>query len=125
MFLVVIDNLRLDQWRTIQPLLKDIFRTTENSSYVSILPTSTQYARNALFAGMMPADIQRLTPQYWKTEDDEGSKNQFEEEMLERLLGRLGVDGKTSYHKVTNLAAGKKLVDSFHETKGEVLTTEL
>ena len=122
-FLVVIDNLRLDQWSTIQPLLKDIFRTTENSSYVSILPTSTQYARNALFAGMMPADIQRLTPQYWKTEDDEGSKNQFEEEMLERLLGRLGVDGKTSYHKVTNLAAGKKLVDSFHETKGEVLTT--
>ena len=122
-YLVVIDNLRLDQWATIEPMLKDSFRTTENRSYLSILPTATQYARNALFAGMMPADIKRITPQYWRTEDDEGSKNQFEEELLEGLLGRLGIEGKTSYHKVTNLAAGRKLVDSFHETKGEVLTT--
>lgn len=122
-YLVVIDNLRLDQWMTIAPQLKDLFRVSENSSYLSILPTSTQYARNALFAGMMPADIQRITPQYWRTEDDEGSKNQFEEELLNGMLSRLGLDGKTSYHKVTNLAAGKKLVDSFHETKGEVLTT--
>ena len=122
-YLVVIDNLRLDQWQTIAPQLKDSFRVTENSSYLSILPTSTQYARNALFAGMMPADIQRITPQYWKTEEDEGSKNQFEEELLNGLLSRLGIEGKTSYHKVTNLAAGKKLADSFHETKGEVLTT--
>ncbi len=122
-YLVVIDNLRLDQWATIEPLLKDRFRTTQNKSYLSILPTSTQYARNALFAGMMPSDIQRLTPQYWRTEDDEGSKNQFEEELLNALLKRLEIEGKTSYHKVTNLTAGRKLVDSFHETKGEVLTT--
>ena len=122
-YLVVIDNLRLDQWETIAPLLKDSFRTAENRSYLSILPTATQYARNALFAGMMPADIQRLTPEYWRTEDDEGSKNQFEEQLLCRLIDRLGIEGKTSYHKVTNLAAGRKLVDSFHETKGEVLTT--
>ena len=81
-YLVVIDNLRLDQWETIAPLLKDSFRTAENRSYLSILPTATQYARNALFAGMMPADIQRLTPEYWRTEDDEGSKNQFEEQLL-------------------------------------------
>ena len=122
-YLVVIDNLRLDQWATIEPLLKDRFRTTQNKSYLSILPTSTQYARNALFAGMMPSDIQRLTPHYWRTEDDEGSKNQFEEELLNALLKRLEIEGKTSYHKVTNLTAGRKLVDTFHETKGEVLTT--
>ena len=54
---------------------------------------------------MMPADIQRLTPEYWRTEDDEGSKNLFEEQLLCRLIDRLGIEGKTSYHKVTNLAA--------------------
>ena len=122
-YLVVIDNLRLDQWQTIAPQLKDLFRTKENKSYLSILPTATQYARNALFAGMMPADIHRLTPEYWRSEEDEGSKNQFEKELLNSLLNRIGVEGKTSYHKVTNLAAGKKLADSFHETKGETLTT--
>jgi CheY-like chemotaxis protein len=122
-YLVVIDNLRLDQWRTIAPLLKDSFTTTENATYLSILPTATQYARNALFAGMMPADIQRLTPHWWRTEDDEGSKNMFEEQLLGELLKRLKIEGKTSYHKITNLTAGRKLVDSFHETKGEVLTT--
>ena len=79
---------------------------------MSIFTTATQYARNALFAGMMPADIHRLTPQYWRSEEDEGSKNQFEEELLNALLNRIGVEGKTSYHKVTNLAAGKKLADS-------------
>ena len=122
-YLVVIDNLRLDQWQTIAPQLKDLFRIKANNSYLSILPTSTQYARNALFAGMMPADIHRLTPQYWKSEEEEGPKNQFEEELLNALLNRIGVEGKTSYHKVTNLAAGKKLADTFHETKGEILTT--
>ena len=122
-FLVVIDNLRLDQWRTIEPMLKNIFSIVRDDKYMSILPTATQYARNALFAGMMPADIQRLHPEYWVTEEDEGSKNKYEAELLKSLLDRLGIEGKTSYHKVTNLAAGRKLADQFHETKGETLTT--
>ena len=122
-FLVVIDNLRLDQWRTIEPMLKNIFSIVRDDKYMSILPTATQYARNALFAGMMPADIQRLHPDYWITEEDEGSKNKYEAELLKSLLDRLGIEGKTSYHKVTNLAAGRKLADQFHETKGETLTT--
>ena len=122
-YLVVIDNLRLDQWKVIEPMLKHDFRVESNGSYMSILPTATQYARNALFAGMLPSEIQRLHPEWWRNEDDEGSKNQFEGEMLKELVSRLGVDGKISYHKVTNLDAGKKLLDTFHETKGEVLTT--
>jgi len=122
-YLVVIDNLRLDQWKSIEPLLKDSFTIEKDETYMSILPTATQYARNALFAGMMPADIERITPQWWKSEEDEGSKNQFEEKLLNNLLDRLNIEGKTSYHKVTNLTAGRKLLDTFHETKGEVLTT--
>jgi len=122
-YLVVIDNLRLDQWKSIAPLLKDSFTIEKDETYMSILPTATQYARNALFAGMMPADIERITPQWWKSEEDEGSKNQFEEKLLNNLLDRSLIEGKTSYHKVTNLSAGRKLLDTFHETKGEVLTT--
>ena len=122
-YLVVIDNLRLDQWKSIEPLLKDSFSIEKDETYMSILPTATQYARNALFAGMMPADIERITPQWWKSEEDDGSKNQFEEKLLGKLLERLKIEGKTSYHKVTNLTAGRKLLDTFHETKGEVLTT--
>lgn len=122
-YLVVIDNLRFDQWKVIEPLLKDDYRIESNESYMSILPTATQYARNALFAGMLPAEIQRLHPEWWRNEDDEGSKNQFEGHLLQKLVKRMGVEGKVSYHKVTNLEAGKKLLDTFHETKGEVLTT--
>jgi CheY-like chemotaxis protein len=122
-FLVVIDNLRLDQWRAIEPLLSDLFSVVIDDTYMSILPTATQYARNALFAGLLPADIKRLHPEWWTNEDEEGSKNKFEGQLLNELIKRLDIHGRTSYHKVTNLAAGRKLLDQFHETKGESLTT--
>tara|TARA_B110000459_G_scaffold204068_1_gene263950 strand:+ start:3599 stop:5176 length:1578 start_codon:yes stop_codon:yes gene_type:complete len=122
-FLVVIDNLRLDQWRAIEPLLSDMFSVVSDEKYMSILPTATQYARNSLFAGMLPSEIKRLHPEWWISEDEEGSKNKFEDKLLDELLQRLSIDGKTSYHKVANLAAGRKLLDQFHETKGESLTT--
>lgn len=122
-FLVVIDNLRLDQWRAIEPMLSDLFTVVKDDKYMSILPTATQYARNALFSGLLPADIKRLYPDWWIHEDAEGSKNKFEAQLLLELLKRLGIDGRTSYHKVANLASGRKLLDQFHETKGEILTT--
>ena len=121
-YLVVIDNLRLDQWKMIEPLLLNRFRVAHNETYFSMLPTATQYARNALFAGLSPAEIARVYPKYWVDEDAEGSKNKFEGELLQALLGRLGFDGKSSYHKITNLAAGKKMVDQFHQTHGNALT---
>jgi len=81
-FMVVIDNLRFDQWRTIQPKLKEFFRklkeffrVEEEELFYSILPTATHYARNAIFAGLMPSEIEKLHPNLWLNEDDEGGKN--------------------------------------------------
>src|SRR5436190_8520111 len=81
-FFVLIDNLRLDQWKTIQPIFAESFRILEEETFYSILPTATQYSRNAIFAGMLPVDIEKQFPNQWKNDDDEGSKNLYEEEFL-------------------------------------------
>ncbi len=112
-FMVVIDNLRFDQWRVIQPKLKEYFRSESEELFYAILPTATQYARNAIFAGLMPSEIEKLLPNLWLNEDDEGGKNMHEEELMASQLKRLGFDIKWSYNKITNLTAGKKLNDSF------------
>jgi CheY-like chemotaxis protein len=112
-FVLVIDNLRYDQWRVIQPKLQEMFRVENEEIFYSILPTATQYARNALFAGLMPSEIEKMFPNLWKNEDDEGGKNMHEEDFLGAQLKRLGFDFKWSYNKITNLAAGKKLSDNF------------
>ncbi|MGY6561062.1 MAG: T9SS response regulator signal transducer PorX [Luteibaculaceae bacterium] len=111
-FLIVIDNLRYDQWKIIEPQLERYFRVENESIFYSILPTATQYARNALFAGMMPLDIARKHKNLWVGEDEEGGKNNFESELLEVNLKNLGLSSvKFSYNKITNLNAGKKLVE--------------
>src|ERR1043166_6426881 len=79
-FFVLIDNLRLDQWKAIQPIFAESFRILEEETFYSILPTATQYCRNAIFAGMMPVDIEKNYPVQWKNDDEEGGKNLFEEE---------------------------------------------
>ena len=112
-FMVVIDNLRYDQWKTIQPRLKEFFRVDSEELFYAILPTATHYARNALFAGMMPSEIEKVHPNLWMNEDEEGGKNMHEEELMAAQLKRLGHDLKFSYNKITNLNAGKKLNDSF------------
>jgi CheY-like chemotaxis protein len=112
-FMVVIDNLRFDQWRVILPKLKEMFRVETEELFYSILPTATHYARNAIFAGLMPTEIEKLHPQLWLNEDDEGGKNMHEEELMAAQLKRLGLNIKFSYNKITNLNAGKKLNDSF------------
>lgn len=111
-FLFVIDNLRYDQWKTIQPFIEDLYRVDSDELYYSILPSTTQYARNALFSGLLPSEIEKKYPQYWSGEHDEGSKNQFESELLAELLKRNGLKYKHSYHKVLNLSYGRKVVDS-------------
>ncbi len=112
LFLVVIDNLRFDQWKAIQPLLSEYFKLDNEELYYSILPTATQYARNALFAGLMPSQIEKLFPRLWLNDDDEGGKNMHEEELLAEQLKRVGKNIKFSYTKVTHITAGKKLPDS-------------
>ncbi len=115
LFFVLIDNLRFDQWKMIQPIFADSFRIQEEDSFYSILPTATQYARNAIFAGMLPMDIQKQHPDYWKNDDEEGGKNMFEEALLAAQLKRLGKsDIKISYTKITHHQDGQKLVDNMH-----------
>ncbi len=111
-FFLVIDNLRFDQWKTIQSTVETYLKTEEESIYYSILPTTTQYARNSLFSGLLPSEIEKKYPQYWINEDKEGLKNQYENELLSENLKRFGIHIKTSYHKVFNMQFGKKLVDN-------------
>lgn len=108
---IVIDNLRLDQWQVIYQLLKDYLTVVNDVLYCSILPTATQFARNALFAGLMPLEIGQLLPELWISEDEDESKNQYEEELLRRQLNRTGKNVKTFYEKVNNLKAGKRLFE--------------
>ena len=111
-FFLVIDNLRYDQWKAIEPLINEYFRTDNDDLYYSILPSVTQYARNALFSGMMPLEIKKRYPQFWLDEHEEGSKNQFEDELFGEQLKRYGKHVKYSYNKILNLDAGKKLFEN-------------
>lgn len=114
---LVIDNLRYDQWKILEPLISKSYQKEEEYVIYSILPTATHYARNAFFAGLLPSEIEKKFPQYWRYEEDEGSKNQFEKELLEQQLKRLSKQCKWSYHKITNLEAGKKLNEHFNQIK--------
>ncbi len=120
-FLILIDNLRYDQWKVIQPIIEDNYRTVSDNIFYSILPTVTQYARNAMFSGLMPAEIERKYPQYWIGEDDEGTKNKFEDKLFGEYLKRYGKNVKYSYTKVVNLTIGKKLVDNLPNFMGNNL----
>lgn len=112
-FLFLIDNLRYDQWKSIEPLLEPYFYNDKEELYYSILPTATQYARNALFAGMMPSEIEKKMPQYWVDETEAQGKNSFEEELLANLFSRAHMNPSFSYHKVLNMDFAKRLLDKF------------
>ncbi len=114
-FLIVIDNFRYDQWKMVQPLVEQYLRTERDDLYYTIVPTTTQFARNAMFAGLMPSEIERKYPQYWVNEDEEGWKNQYEDELLEENLRRHGLNIKHSYNKVLNAQYGHKLVERVSE----------
>ena len=115
LFFVLIDNLRFDQWKAIQPIFAESFRIQTEETFYSILPTATQYCRNAIFAGLMPVDIQKQFPDQWKNDDEEGGKNLAEEEFFRAQLKRLKMDNlKTSYTKVLNNQAGQDLVNNIH-----------
>ncbi len=110
---VLLDNLRFDQWKMIEPIISELFRIEEEDTFYSILPTSTQYSRNAIFAGMMPLEIEKAFPQMWKNDIDEGGKNMFEEALLlESIKKSFRKEVKTEYIKVTNVAVAKTLQDN-------------
>ncbi len=115
LFFILIDNLRYDQWKAIQPIFSERFKITEEDAFYSILPTATQYCRNAIFAGMLPSEIEKKFPQQWKNDEEEGGKNLFEEDFLRAQLKRLKKeDVKCSYQKIVNHQDAQLLVSNIH-----------
>jgi hypothetical protein len=113
-FFIVIDNLRFDQWKVIEPFVSEFFRVDSMDLYYSILPTTTGYARNAIFSGLMPLEMSQKYPDIWMNEDEEGGKNNHEEDFLHRHIKRLKMDVRISYHKIKNLSQGRNLMDNIY-----------
>ncbi len=120
--LIVIDNLRYDQWKALEPHILPFYKKEKETPYFSILPTATQYARNALFSGLSPLEMEKKHPEYWKNDTDEGGKNLFENEFLTAQLKRLNPSIKHSYHKITTLKGAKELDANFNQLKADNLS---
>mgnify|MGYP003333523048 CR=1 FL=1 len=120
--LLMIDNLRFDQWKIIQSALGPYYGLKAEKTYCSILPTATQYARNAFFAGMLPNEIKKTHPQWWKDDTDAGGKNLFEDKLLSAQLSRLGLNWKHSYHKINKPEQGVKLAEQLNNELHNQLT---
>ena len=120
--LLVIDNLRLDHWHDIQPFFTDSFRVKEQMVVSSMLPTATQYARNAMFAGMLPADIAKRYPDKWVKDvlDTKPGRNAHEALFFQDWASRKGLS-KPAYGKLSNAQAEKQWVDQWHQVKGKSL----
>lgn len=112
---VLLDNLRFDQWKVIEPVIAELYSIEDEDFSFSILPTTTQYSRNALFAGLLPSEIEKHYPDWWLNDNEEGGKNLKEPDLFANLIKRsLQKDLKFEYFKVTNATHGKNLVDSAH-----------
>ena len=111
-FFVVIDNFRLDQWRVVRPMLAEYF-SFEEELYTSILPTATQYARNAIFSGLMPVDIEKMFPELWVDEDEDEGKNLNESPLIATQFERFRRKVKFSYNKINDSVQGDKVVRNF------------
>lgn len=112
LFFILIDNFRLDQWRIIQPLISNYF-TAEEEMYCSILPTATQYARNAIFSGLMPVKIAEMFPDLWVDEEEEEGKNLNEAPLIQTQLERFRKKYEFTYNKINENAYGDKLIQNF------------
>ena len=111
-FLIVIDNFRYDHWRVLSQEIGDIFDINEEL-YMSILPTATQYARNAIFSGLMPTQIAQMFPELWVDEDDEEGKNLNEEPLIRTQIERFRRHDTFSYHKINDSAGAEAFMQQF------------
>ncbi|MBR5897980.1 MAG: PglZ domain-containing protein [Muribaculaceae bacterium] len=111
-FFILIDNFRLDQWHTIKPLLSDMF-TFDEQLYCTILPTATQYARNAIFSGLMPDKIAKMFPDLWVDEDEDEGKNLNESPLIATQFDRYRRRCRFSYNKINDSDAGERLIREF------------
>jgi hypothetical protein len=119
--LLVVDNLRYDQWKMISPIIQDYYQIEEELPYFSILPTATHYARNAIFSGLMPSEMEKHHPNLWVNENDKGGKNLNEKSFLMSQLKRNQLNLKFNYSKITNLKAGRDLVAQIQNYQNEDL----
>jgi DNA-binding response OmpR family regulator len=113
-FLVVLDNFRYDQWKMLEREIGDQFEIDEDL-YCSILPTATQYARNAIFSGLMPEQIAQMFPNLWVDEDEEEGKNLNEEPLVQTQLERYRRKNTFSYHKINTSQEADKLMSQLNE----------
>lgn len=112
-FLIVIDNFRLDQWRMLSEEIGDMFDIDEDT-YITILPTATQYARNAIFSGLMPKQIAEMYPRLWVDEDEEEGKNLNEEPLIQTQIDRFRRHDTFSYNKINDSTAADKFMQKFN-----------
>lgn len=110
-FFILVDNFRLDQWKMIREMLSEFYVFDEEELYCSMLPTATHYARNAIFSGLLPVQIQQMFPDLWVDEDEEEGKNMNEKELIQTQLNRFRKNYAYSYHKVNESAFCEKLID--------------
>lgn len=118
---ILIDNFRLDQWKVVQPLISEFFNV-EEELYTTILPTSTQYARNSIFAGLMPLQIAEMYPQYWVDEDEDEGLNIHERELIRTQLERFRRKEKFTYTKLNDSNSGDKFIARLNELKNVPLS---
>lgn len=111
-FFMLIDNLRFDQWKVLEPIISEYFDVVEEDTYYSILPTTTAYARNSIFSGMYPDEMAGKHPDLWSHDDEEGGKNLNEKKFLKIQIDNERLDLKFSYHKIVNVEQGKDLVSN-------------
>ena len=110
--MIVIDNLRLDQWDIIETEILRLFDLVSKEYYYSILPTTTAYARNSLFAGLTPSEIENSYSELWVGEDSDKPKNNHEEELIRKFLERNHKNIKFSYNKIIHAKDGKNLSEN-------------
>jgi hypothetical protein len=115
-FLIVIDNFRFDQWRVLSQEIGDQFDIDEDL-YMSILPTATQYARNAIFSGLMPTQIAKMFPELWVDEDEEEGKNLNEAPLIQTQIERFRRHDTFSYHKINDSAGAEKFLQQYANLK--------
>jgi len=115
--MILIDNLRYDQWKSIEPYVVEGYEIQSDIIYSSILPTTTQYARNSIFSGLSPVDLKKKYPAYWISELSEGGKNKYENELLKEQFLRLEKEIKYKYHKITNSKEGDSFLSKLNNEK--------
>ena len=121
-YMILIDNLRYDQWKIIEPYILEDFNLIDDDLYTSILPTSTQYSRNSIFSGLLPSELEKKYPNKWKNDEDEGGKNNYENDFLLDNFQRLGKGrDKISYTKITNIDSGRKTISKIMNMKSNLL----